>query len=153
MQTVRVCTSDNPLSSCESNRAPMKKLFAIALALALIMGFVFIPAAYAQTYFTYSGTGILGKASVNTTTLSSGKTCYVKHTQKQVTDTGRTQSMTVRIEQYIGLNRWQTVGAKTYPGNKTNQVFSTYCPKGTYRLWFQSTNMVAKFNISGSFYS
>lgn len=153
MQTARLCMLGNSLNSCESDHTSTKKLFAIALALVLAMGFVFAPAAYAQTYFTYSGTGILGKASVNTTTLSSGRTCYVKHTQKQVTDTTRTQSMTVRIEQYIGLNRWQTVGAKTYLGNKTNQVFSTYCPKGTYRFWFQSTNMVAKFNISGSFYS
>lgn len=123
----------------------------LALMLSVMMLLAATPAGASSTLFTYSGSGIWSKASVSTATLSSASECYVRHTQSR-NNKGTDRQMTVSIQLSDGWFSYETVGSKTFSNEVTNQVFSTYCAKGTYRLYFYTGSAYSKFDISGTFY-
>ena len=126
------------------------KAIVLACLVSFVLSLSFVNSAEAGTLFTYSGKGIQSKASVNTASLSSGKTCYVQHSQTRVYGQSGT-TLKVSVQKQSGLS-WDTVGSRSFLNDVTNKTFSTYCSKGKYRLYFQSSESKYKFNINGKFY-
>lgn len=105
--------------------------------------------ANAKTLFTYQGWRIWDKPSVKTAYISSGHNCTVKHTQTK--NYGRNVQFSVLVQRNTGW-KWKTVGQKTFFNNVTGSKFTTYCSKGTYRLYFSAPTADQSCDISGSFY-
>lgn len=123
----------------------------LAFALAFALSVPFASQAYAGTLFSYNGTGIGDKASVNQAYVNAS-TCYVNHSQTKNSPDAN-YSMTVSVQRQGDFWSWSTVGSKTFYNNVYNSVFSTYCNSGTYRLYFQSGTNGLKFDIYGTFYN
>lgn len=122
----------------------------LTIMLGFTLSLVYVSTCEAKTLFTYSGKAIQSKESKSTATISSGKTCKVKHTQTRVYNKKGTHlTVAIQKQQLFG---WSTVGSTSYVNDVTNKVYSTYCTAGTYRLYFQSSEAKYKFNISGKFY-
>lgn len=131
-------------------RAHKWKALALSIVVAFALSISLAGIAEATTLFTYSGSGIQNKASVKTAYLSSGKTCSVNHTQSRVyAQSGTTMNVAIQKQSGVG---WSTVSSRNYLNDVKNQVFSSYCSAGTYRLYFKSSDSRYPFNISGSFY-
>ncbi|MCL1890448.1 MAG: hypothetical protein FWG00_00205 [Coriobacteriia bacterium] len=123
----------------------------LALLLSFVLALSFSAMAEAGTMFTYNGKGIANKPSIKTYNLTSGKTCYVQHSQKISPGGFPNQIMKVSIQRKK-IVTWTTVGSRTFKNNVSFQTFSAYCSSGKYRLYF-SAAVNHRFDISGRFYS
>lgn len=139
------------LANVEKRNTSSIKSAILSVLLAFMLALSFTSIAEAKTLFTYSGTHIIDKESIKTATLSKGKTCKVRHTQKREYASGGA-NLLVEVQRKAGKFTWKTVGSRTFSNDVSGVTFSTYCSKGTYRLHFKASGVINRFSINGSFY-
>lgn len=131
----------------------MKKLLKrFTFIFCIIMIFSSITAFAATTLLSYNGTGIGGKYSVNSFSLSDTTSITINHNTSAWTNCSPSASPTLNIQ----VRKKNIVGLYAETGNEFSKTgtgstsMSYSLNSGTYKLYFYTNHATAKADIDGS---
>lgn len=129
----------------------MKKLLnKFIITFCAIMTFSSVTAFAATTILTYDGTGIGGKISVNSFTLSSTTTVTINHTTSAWTGVSSGSTPTLKIQ----VRKKNLAGLYTNTGNEFQKTGTGSTSKSyslgsdNYKLYFYTSHSTTKANIN-----